>query len=102
MSSQATGVESIKSVVREVKDAVTPDLFAGELAAMGRLLNDLSGRLARRALRTQDIMVASKHAADELRALAAELETPDEADQRDRLLALSSELIKAYEALDER
>jgi hypothetical protein len=91
----------VESVVADAS-TVTPDLFAGELDSVGRILHDMAGRLARHALHVQDLQLAAKHAADELRALSAQLESPEEADQRDRLFTLSHELSKTVERLDER
>jgi hypothetical protein len=47
-----------------------PDLFAGEIAAMGRLLVKMSAALSRRALAEQDVLVNCRDAANELRAQA--------------------------------
>jgi hypothetical protein len=47
-----------------------PDLFAGEIAAMGRLLVKMSAALSRRALAEQDVLVKCRDAANELRAQA--------------------------------
>jgi hypothetical protein len=88
----------VESVVADAS-TVTPDLFAGELDSMGRILHDVAGRLARHALRVQDLQLAAKNAADELRALAI---AGGGSPQPDRLLALSHELSKAVERLGER
>jgi hypothetical protein len=57
--------------VREpVLGTMLPDLFAGELAAMGRLLVKMSAALSRRALAEQDVLVRCRDVANELRAQA--------------------------------
>jgi hypothetical protein len=84
---------------------VTPDLFAGELDAMARLLHDMAGRLSRHALRTQDLQAAAKHAADELRALAGAMASDPSVRERGyhtHLIALHGGLIKALNLVDER
>lgn len=94
----------VGSVVADTT-SVTPDLFAGELDSMGRLLHDLSGRLARHALRVQDLQLAVKHAADEARALAAAMASNPavrEAGYHTHLISLSVDLSRALEKLDER
>lgn len=94
----------VGSVVADAS-AVTPDLFAGELDSMGRLLHDVSGRLARHALHVQDLQLAAKHAADEARALAAAMASNPavrECGYHTHLLSLSADLTKALERLDER
>jgi hypothetical protein len=53
-----------------VLGTMLPDLFAGELAAMGRLLVKMSAALSRRALAEQDVLVKCRDAANELRAQA--------------------------------
>ncbi len=75
-----------------------PDLYAGQLAALGRVLVDMSGRLARHALISQDLQRAAKHAADELRALSME-QGPSSMtlEHRDRLIAISQGLTSVLE-----
>jgi hypothetical protein len=106
--------------VREpVLGTMLPDLFAGEIAAMGRLLVKMSAALSRRALAEQDVLVRCRDAANELRAqalLLTEKCTKDVA-QGDSwkplhgldsqvlsnlLLDLSVLLTEAVESLDER
>jgi hypothetical protein len=107
----------------KVRDAVLgtmlPDLFAGELAAMGRLLVKMSAALSRRALAEQDVLVKCRDAANELRAqalLLAEKCTKevnageswnpypglDAQVLSNLLLDLSVSLTEAAESLDER
>jgi hypothetical protein len=107
----------------KVRDAVLgtmlPDLFAGELAAMGRLLVKMSAALSRRALAEQDVLVRCRDAANELRAqalLLTEKCTKDVAQGEpwnplhglsaqvlsNQLLDLSASLAEAAESLDER
>jgi hypothetical protein len=109
--------------IPKVRDAVLgtmlPDLFAGELAAMGRLLVKMSAALSRRALAEQDVLVKCRDAANELRAqalLIAEkcalgampegewgyLSGPDSRALSNLLLDLSISLTEAAESLDER
>jgi hypothetical protein len=52
------------------EQTVLPDLYAGELAAMGRLLTNVSGELARYALRALDLCAECSRAAAALEALA--------------------------------
>jgi hypothetical protein len=107
----------------KARDAVLgtmlPDLFAGELAAMGRLLVKMSAALSRRALAEQDVLVKCRDAANELRAqalLLAEkctkdvepggtwgpLHGLDSQVLSNQLLDLSASLAEAAESLDER
>jgi hypothetical protein len=107
----------------KVRDAVLgtmlPDLFAGEIAAMGRLLVKMSAALSRRALAEQDVLVRCRDAANELRGqslLLAEKCTKDvepggpwnplhglDAQVLSNLLLdLSASLTEAAESLDER
>jgi hypothetical protein len=96
-----------------------PDLFAGEIAAMGRLLVKMSAALSRRALAEQDVLVRCRDAANELRAqalLITEKCTKDMAQGEawnplhglsaqvlsNQLLDLSASLAEAAESLDER
>jgi hypothetical protein len=106
--------------VREpVLGTMLPDLFAGEMAAMGRLLVKMSAALSRRALAEQDVLVRCRDAANELRAqalLLAEKCTKDVAQGEswnpcpgldsqvlsNLLLDLSASLTEAAESLDER
>lgn len=53
-----------------VLGTMLPDLFAGEIAAMGRLLVKMSAALSRRALAEQNVLVRCRDAANELRAQA--------------------------------
>jgi hypothetical protein len=107
----------------KVRDAVLgtmlPDLFAGELAAMGRLLVKMSAALSRRALAEQDVLVKCRDAANELRAwsllltekcmkgvepggLWGPLHGLDAHVLSNQLLELSVSLTEAAESLDER
>lgn len=106
--------------VREpVLGTMLPDLFAGELAAMGRLLVKMSAALSRRALAEQDVLVKCRDAANELRAqslLLTEKCTKDVAQGEswnpypgldaevlsNLLLDLSVSLTEAADSLDER
>lgn len=106
--------------VREpVLGTMLPDLFAGEIAAMGRLLVKMSAALSRRALAEQDVLVRCRDAANELRAqalLLAEkcalgampegewgyLSGSDSRALSNLLLDLSVSLTDAAESLDER
>jgi hypothetical protein len=106
--------------VREpVLGTMLPDLFAGEIAAMGRLLVKMSAALSRRALAEQDVLVKCSDAANELRAQALLLSlkrTKDVAQGEswnpypgidsqvlsNLLLDLSASLTEAAESLDER
>jgi hypothetical protein len=100
-----SGLGGVDSAVRDAGTTVTPDLFAGELDAMGRLLHDMAGRLARHALRTQDLQAAAKHAADELRALAGAMASNSsvrEHGYHTHLIALHESLLKALNLVDER
>lgn len=102
-----------------VLGTMLPDLFAGEIAAMGRLLVRMSAALSRRALAEQDVLVKCRDAANELRAqalLLAEKCTKDvvKGDTwnplhgldshvlSNLLLDLSASLTEAAESLDER
>jgi hypothetical protein len=107
----------------KVRDAVLgtmlPDLFAGEIAAMGRLLVKMSAALSRRALAEQDVLVKCRDAANELRAQALLLTEKCAKDVEpggpwnplhgldaqilsNLLLDLSASLTEAAESLDER
>jgi hypothetical protein len=106
--------------VREpVLGMMLPDLFAGELAAMGRLLVKMSAALSRRALAEQDVLVKCRDAANELRAQALLLTEKCTKDVKpgdtwgplhgldsqvlsNLLLDLSASLTEAAESLDER
>jgi hypothetical protein len=96
-----------------------PDLFAGEIAAMGRLLVKMSAALSRRALAEQDVLVKCRDAANELRAQALLLAEKCTKDVEpggtwgplhgldaqvlsNQLLDLSVSLTDAAESLDER
>jgi hypothetical protein len=102
-----------------VLGTMLPDLFAGEIAAMGRLLVKMSAALSRRALAEQDVLVKCRDAANELRAqalLLTEKCTKDVAQGEswnplhglsaqtlsNQLLDLSVSLTEAAESLDER
>jgi hypothetical protein len=111
---------STTSPVREpVLGTMLPDLFAGEIAAMGRLLVKMSAALSRRALAEQDVLVRCRDAANELRAQALFITEkctkgvvnddiwnpfPGLASQvlSNLLLDLSASLTEAVESLDER
>jgi hypothetical protein len=56
----------------EVKVA-GPDLFAGELSAMGRLLIDVAAATARHALRVQDLKQAARSAAEAIEQVVTDL-----------------------------
>jgi hypothetical protein len=106
--------------VREpVLGTMLPDLFAGEIAAMGRLLVKMSAALSRRALAEQDVLVRCRDAANELRGQAllltekcalgampegewGYLSGPDSRALSNLLLDLSASLTEAAESLDER
>jgi hypothetical protein len=106
--------------VREpVLGTMLPDLFAGEIAAMGRLLVKMSAALSRRALAEQDVLVKCRDAANELRAQALLLTEKCAKDVEpggpwnplhgldaqvlsNLLLDLSASLTEAAESLDER
>jgi hypothetical protein len=115
--------ESPRSTTPPVREPVLgtmlPDLFAGEIAAMGRLLVKMSAALSRRALAEQDVLVKCRDAANELRAqalLLTEKCTKDVAQGEpwnplhglsaqvlsNQLLDLSASLAEAAESLDER
>jgi hypothetical protein len=102
-----------------VLGTMLPDLFAGELAAMGRLLVKMSAALSRRALAEQDVLVKCRDAANELRAQAllltekctkevepggtwGPLHGLDSQVLSNLLLDLSASLTEAAESLDER
>jgi hypothetical protein len=110
---------SVPKVQESVLGTMLPDLFAGELAAMGRLLVKMSAALSRRALAEQDVLVRCRDAANELRAQALLLTEkctkevkPEESwnplhglDAQvlsNLLLDLSVSLTEAAESLDER
>jgi hypothetical protein len=113
------GQPAVPPVREPVLGTMLPDLFAGEIAAMGRLLVKMSAALSRRALAEQDVLVRCRDAANELRAqalLLTEKCTKDVA-QGDSwkplhgldsqvlsnlLLDLSVSLTEAAESLDER
>jgi hypothetical protein len=112
--------QSTTPPVREpVLGTMLPDLFAGEMAAMGRLLVRMAAALSRRALAEQDVLVKCRDAANELRAqalLLTEKCTKDVAQGEswnplhgldaqvlsNLLLDLSASLTEAAESLDER
>jgi hypothetical protein len=102
-----------------VLGTMLPDLFAGEIAAMGRLLVKMSAALSRRALAEQDVLVKCRDAANELRARALLLTEKctrgvkpgeswnplhglDSQVLSNLLLDLSVSLTEAAESLDER
>jgi hypothetical protein len=102
-----------------VLGTMLPDLFAGEIAAMGRLLVKMSAALSRRALAEQDVLVKCRDAANELRAQALlltekctrgvkpgeswnPLQGLDAQVLSNLLLDLSVSLTEAAESLDER
>jgi hypothetical protein len=107
---------STPKVRNAVLGTMLPDLFAGEIAAMGRLLVKMSASLSRRALAEQDVLVKCRDAANELRAhalLLTEKCTEPHGGWRDypgldsqvlsnQLLDLSVSLTEAAESLDER
>lgn len=105
--------------VNSVLGALLPDLFAGEIAAMGRLLVKMSAALSRRALSEQAVLLRCRDAANELRAhslLLTEKCTKDVAKGgpwnpypgldaevlSNLLIDLSVSLTEAAESLDER
>jgi hypothetical protein len=109
--------QSTTPPVREpVLGTMLPDLFAGEMAAMGRLLVKMSAALSRRALAEQDVLVRCRDAANELRGqalLLAEKCIEPDGGWRDYpgldsqvlsnlLIELSISLTEAAESLDER
>jgi hypothetical protein len=102
-----------------VLGTMLPDLFAGELAAMGRLLVKMSAALSRRALAEQDVLVRCRDAANELRGQSllltekctkdvepggtwGPLHGLDSQVLSNLLLDLSFSLTEAAESLDER
>jgi hypothetical protein len=110
---------STPKVQEPVLGTMLPDLFAGEISAMGRLLVKMSAALSRRALAEQDVLVKCRDAANEIRAqalLIAEKCTKDVAQGEswnplhglsaqvlsNQLLDLSASLTEATESLDER
>jgi hypothetical protein len=113
------GEEPAPMIREPVLGTMLPDLFAGEMAAMGRLLVKMSAALSRRALAEQDVLVKCRDAANELRAqalLLTEKGTKDVAQGEswnslhglsaqvlsNLLLDLSVSLTEAAESLDER
>jgi hypothetical protein len=52
---------------------VGPDLFAGELSAMGRLLIDIAAATARHALRVQDLKQSARSAAEAIEQVVKDL-----------------------------
>jgi hypothetical protein len=115
--------ESPRSTTPPVREPVLgtmlPDLFAGEIAAMGRLLVKMSAALSRRALAEQDVLVKCRDAANELRAQSLLLTEKGTKDVEpgstwgplhgldahvlsNLLLELSASLTEAAESLDER
>jgi hypothetical protein len=52
---------------------VGPDLFAGDLSAMGRLLDDIAAATARHALRVQDLKQVARSAAEAIEQVVTDL-----------------------------
>jgi hypothetical protein len=110
---------STPKVRNAVLGTILPDLFAGEIAAMGRLLVKMSAALSRRALAEQDVLVKCRDAANELRAQALLIAEKCTKEVKpggswsplhglsaqvlsNQLLDLSASLTEAVESLDER
>jgi hypothetical protein len=71
IESDKSDIQSATTTAGElVLGTMLPDLFAGEMAAMGRLLVKMSAALSRRALAEQDVLVRCRDAANEIRAQA--------------------------------
>jgi hypothetical protein len=113
------GGQPTPPVKEPVLGTMLPDLFAGELAAMGRLFVQMAAALSRRALAEQDVLVRCRDAANELRAQALLLMEKctkevkpggswnpcpglDAQVLSSLLLELSVSLTEAAESLDER
>jgi hypothetical protein len=111
--------QSTPKVRNAVLGTILPDLFAGEIAAMGRLLVKMSASLSRRALAEQDVLVKCRDAANELRAQALLIAEKCTKEVKpggswsplhglsaqvlsNQLLDLSASLTEAVESLDER
>jgi hypothetical protein len=118
-SEDNSGEEPAPMIREPVLGTMLPDLFAGEIAAMGRLLVKMSAALSRRALAEQDVLVKCRDAANELRAQALLLTEKCAKDVEpggpwnplhgldaqilsNLLLDLSASLTEAAESLDER
>jgi hypothetical protein len=78
----------------EIK-VVGPDLFAGDLSAMGRLLDDIAAATARHALRVQDLKQAARSAAEAIDEVVTNLKL------RGRLSSHAVELRQALTRLEE-
>jgi hypothetical protein len=74
---------------------VGPDLFAGDLSAMGRLLDDIAAATARHALRVQDLKQAARSAAEAIDKVVADLKL------KGRLSSHALELRQALTRLEE-
>jgi hypothetical protein len=74
---------------------VGPDLFAGELSAMGRLLIDIAAATARHALRVQDLKQTARSAAEGIDEVVTNLKL------KGRLSSHAVELRQALARLEE-
>jgi hypothetical protein len=79
---------------------VLPDCYAGELAAMGRLLTAMSSRVSRHALRTLELGAEARRVADELEAALKECRGPNDL-LSDRVRELAERLRAASKFLGE-
>jgi hypothetical protein len=74
---------------------VGPDLFAGDLSAMGRLLDDIAAATARHALRVQDLKQVARSAAEAIEQVVTDLKL------KGRLSSNATELRQALARLEE-
>jgi hypothetical protein len=90
----ARPVEQTRMEIREGK-VVGPDLFAGDLSAMGRLLDDIAAATARHALRVQDLKQVARSAAEAIEQTVTDLKL------KGRLSSNATELRQALARLEE-
>lgn len=90
----ARPVEQTRMEVHEIK-VVGPDLFAGDLSAMGRLLDDIAAATARHALRVQDLKQSARSAAEAIEQVVTDLKL------KGRLSSHATELRQALTRLEE-
>jgi hypothetical protein len=79
--------------------ALLPDCYAGELAAMGRLLMVMSARVSRHALRTLELGAEARRVADELGDALKECRGPNDL-LSDRVRELAERLRAASKFLE--
>jgi hypothetical protein len=89
--------ESVQVGTSDMPDdkVVGPDLFAGDLSAMGRLLDDIAAATARHALRVQDLKQVARSAAEAIEQVVTDLKL------KGRLSSNATELRQALARLEE-